>query len=154
MALEVTADRVVPATPEAIWPDLADPARFAEWYAFCDAVDVPEPGVRVLRGSWGPRRSAVTTRITEEVPNRRLAWRHESETLDDAAASSLAMETVVEVTLEPVDGGTEVVITSRQQAAGWWQGALIRLLGRRKVADIQRQSLALLAARHAGTPPG
>lgn len=146
--MEVSASRVVPAPPEAVWPDVADADRFAEWYAFCDAVEVPAPDVRVLHGSWGSSRSTVVTRITAEEPPRRLAWRHEQEQLDGAPVPALAVRTDVEVRLDPVEGGTEVTITSRQDAGGWWQRAALTLLGRRQVADLQRQSLALLAARH------
>lgn len=146
--MEVSQRRVVPAPPEVVWADVADPQRFAEWYAFCDDVEVPEPGVRVLHGSWGARRSAVVTRITAEEPPHRLAWRHVSETLDGEPAPAVAIATEVEVRLHPVEEGTEVELVSRQAAAGWWQAAAMRLLGRRQIADVQRQSLALLEARH------
>jgi uncharacterized protein YndB with AHSA1/START domain len=148
MALEVLQTRMVRADPAAIWPDIADPERFAEWYAFCDAVEDPEPGVRVLFGSWGAQRSAVTTAITDCTPPSRYAWRHTGETLDGRPARSMAMETTVEIVLTPVEGGTTVEIVSRQQAAGWWQGVVIRLLGQRRVGNMLQQSLTLLAARH------
>ncbi len=150
--LEVTQHRLVGAPAEQVWPDIAEGHRFAEWYAFCDVVETPQPGTRVLKGSWGGRQSTVTTEVTAEDPPRRYAWRHVAETLDDQPAPSLAMDTTVEILLQPVDGGTEVTITSRQQAAGWWQALLIRLLGRRQITNMLQQSLTLLAARH--TPPG
>ncbi|WP_370325250.1 SRPBCC domain-containing protein [Euzebya sp.] len=146
--LEISATGVVPAPPAAVWSDIADADAFASWYAFCDAVETPEPDVRVLIGSWGAQRSAVTTRVTASDPPRRFAWTHVAETLDGRAAPTLAMDTTVEIDLEPVGDGTEVTITSRQQAAGWWQRVLIRLLGRRKVANMLEQSLTVLAARH------
>ena len=146
--LEIAERRLVPAPPEAVWPDVADGARFAEWYAFCDTVQEPEPGVRVLIGSWGSQRSAVPTAITARDAPRRFAWRHTAEELDGRPAPSMAIETTVEVLLEAVDGGTEVTITSRQEAAGALQGAAIRLLGKRKTRNMLQQSLTLLAARH------
>ena len=116
---EVTRTSHVDATPEAIWPDLVDGQRFAEWYAFCDEVEEPAPGTRVLLGSWGSQRSAVTTEIVTAEQPTRFAWRHVAEELDGRPAPAVAIDTTVEVVLEPAaDGGTDVTITSRQRPRG------------------------------------
>ena len=149
--LEVVVERVVDAPPGAVWADIADADAFAEWYAFCDVVETPSPDVRVLHGSWGSQRSAVTTEIIAAEAPRRFAWRHLAETLDGREAPGMAMETTVEIVLEPEGEGTRVVVTSRQLAETRWLDVGLRLLGRRQVKNMLQQSLTLLAARHAPT---
>lgn len=146
--LEISRSRTVPAAPDAVWPDIADPARLAQWYAFCDEIEVQEPDRWVLVGSWGSQRSAVTVGIIDRTPPGRLAWQHLEETLDGRPAAAMAAETTVEVLLEAVGEGTEVTITSRQVAASRLRGLAMRLLGRRQIANMLDQSLTLLAARH------
>lgn len=147
--LEVVRRRLVEAAPQEIWPDIADGQRFAEWFAFCDTVEEPSPGRRVLIGSWGSSRSTVVTEITEEVAPRRWAWRHVEERLDDRPAPQMSIDTRVRIDLEPVGEATEVTITSRQEPAGWVQSLVLRVAGKRQIAGMLEQSLTLLAARHA-----
>ena len=146
--LEISRSRTVSADPATVWADVAEPARLAEWYAFCDEIEVVAPDRWVLVGSWGAQRSAVTVGIIDRSPPERLAWRHLEETLDDRPAPALSGETTGEVLLEAVGEGTEVTITSRQVAASRLRGLAMRLLGRRQIANMLDQSLTLLAARH------
>lgn len=145
---EVSASQLVEAPAEAIWPDLVEPGRFAEWFAFCDAVEEPAEGIRVLLGSWGSRRSAVTTELTAVEPHHRLAWRHLEERLDDRPAPRMSLDTHVELRLEEVEGGTMVTATSRQVPRDRLQAVVLRLVGRRQVRAMLESSLTLLAARH------
>ncbi|MEO2108545.1 MAG: SRPBCC family protein [Actinomycetota bacterium] len=148
---EVSRTSHVDATPEAIWPDLVEGQRFAEWYAFCDEVEEPAPGTRVLLGSWGSQRSAVTTEIVTAEQPTRFAWRHVAEELDGRPAPAVAIDTTVEVVLEPAaDGGTDVTITSRQRPRGAVQAIALKLLARRQLGGMLDQSLDMLAARHDG----
>ncbi len=146
--LEVSRTQVVAAPPAAVWADVADPHRLAEWYAFCDDVEVQAEDRWVLLGSWGSQRSAVTVAVTERREPALLAWRHVEETLDGRPAPAMSAETTVEVALEPVGEGTEVTVTSRQVADGWARGLAIRLLGKRQIGAMLDQSLTLLASRH------
>lgn len=145
---EIAKTERIDASPADIWPDIADPERFAEWFAFCDAVEQPDPDTRVLLGSWGAQRSRVTTRITTAEEPVRFAWEHVSEELDGRPAPVRSLETAVEIELEAVEDGTDVTITSRQVPAGALATVVLRLVGKRQMANMLQQSLTMLASRH------
>jgi uncharacterized protein YndB with AHSA1/START domain len=150
LVIDVTAQRTIPARPEAIWPLLDDPARLHEWFAFADGGEVLEgEGVgrrQRMHGHWGRKRSEIDQVIVEHDPPRRLAWRHEAERLDGRPAPRFAAETLFTATLEPVDGGTRVTLHSAQRPASALRGVVIRMFGRREVGQKLRESLGVLDA--------
>ena len=149
--IDVIAQRTIPAPPDAIWPLLDDPTRLSEWFAFADSGEVLDgEGVgrrQRMHGHWGKKRSEIDQLVVEHEPPRRLAWRHEAERLDGKPAPRFAAETVFSATLEPVDGGTSVTLHSAQQQASALRGLVIRIFGRREIAQKLRESLATLEAR-------
>jgi uncharacterized protein YndB with AHSA1/START domain len=150
LVIDVTAQRTIPAGPEAIWPLLDDPARLHEWFAFADGGEVLEgEGVgrrQRMHGHWGRKRSEIDQVIVEHDPPRRLAWRHEAERLDGKPAPRFAAETLFTATLETVDGGTRVTLHSAQRPASALRGVVIRMFGRREVGQKLRESLDALDA--------
>jgi uncharacterized protein YndB with AHSA1/START domain len=150
----VTAERTIPAPPDAIWPLLDDPARLGEWFAFADRGEVLEgAGVgrrQRMHGHWGRKRSEIDQIVVEHDPPRRLAWRHEAERLDGKPAPRFAASTTFTMALEP-DGAraSRLRLRSEQVPASALRGLVIRLFGRREVAQKLDQSLDRLAARFA-----
>jgi uncharacterized protein YndB with AHSA1/START domain len=150
----VTASRVIPAAPEAVWDLLDDPSRLGEWLAFADRGELlggAGAGRRQrMHGHWGRKRSEIDQLVVVHDPPRRLAWRHEAERLDGRPAPRFAASTVFTATLEPQDAGTRVTLRSEQEPASALKGVVIRLFGRREIAQKLGESLDRLAARFAG----
>jgi uncharacterized protein YndB with AHSA1/START domain len=149
MPIEVHEQGTVAASPEALWPLVSDPARLPEWFTFAERVEVLEgEGVgqrRRQHGHWGSKPSEVDQRITAWEPPRRLAWCHEAERLAGKPAPRFAASTDFEIALEPVGhGATNVSLRSTQEPASALRGAVIRMFGRRDVAQHLRRSLAKL----------
>jgi len=108
-----------------------------------------------MHGHWGRKRSEIDQVVVEHDAPRRLAWRHEAERLDGKPAPRFAASTRFTITLEPDGAGaTRVHLRSEQEPASALRGLVIRLFGRREVAQKLEESLDRLAARFvAGTVP-
>src|SRR4051812_41863577 len=150
--VDVSAERTIPAPPDAIWPLLDDPGRLGEWFAFADRGEVLEgDGVgrrQRMHGHWGRKRSEIDQVVVEHDPPRRLAWRHEAERLDGKPAPRFAASTLFTMTLEPAGpGASTLLLRSRQEPASPLRGLVIRLFGRREVATKLQESLERLSAR-------
>jgi uncharacterized protein YndB with AHSA1/START domain len=149
--IDVVAARTIPAPPDAIWPLLDDPARLGEWFAFADRGETLE-GAGVGRrqrmyGHWGRKRSEIDQVVVEHDPPRRLAWRHEAERLDGKPAPRFAASTRFTMTLDPGEqGASRLTLRSEQEPASALRGLVIRLFGRREVAQKLEESLDRMEA--------
>jgi uncharacterized protein YndB with AHSA1/START domain len=147
--IEVTAERSIAATPDAVWPLVSDPDRLPEWFTFAERVEVlegeGEGQRRRQHGHWGKRRSEVDQVITRWEPPRALAWRHEAERLNGKPAPRFAATTDFTIELAPDGAGTRVRLRSAQEPAGPVRGLVIRAFGRREVATALNESLEKLA---------
>jgi uncharacterized protein YndB with AHSA1/START domain len=152
--IEIVRERRIEATPDRLWPLVADVGRLPEWFALAERAELLEGeglGRRQrLHGRWGKRRSEVDQIVVEHEPERVLAWRHEAERLDGKPAPRFARETRFAVLLEREGEATRVRLESRQVAAGALAGLLLRAFGRREVAGAMERSLERLE-RAAGT---
>jgi uncharacterized protein YndB with AHSA1/START domain len=148
--IDVSASRTVAAPPDAVWA-LLEPERMGEWFAFADRFEVLEgegAGRRQrMHGTWGRKRSEIDQVVVAHEPPRRLAWRHKAERLDGRPAPRFAASTEFSATLEPDGGGTRVTLRSEQEPASALRGLVIRLFGRREVAQKLEESLDALAER-------
>lgn len=150
--IEVTAERSIPAPPDALWPLVSDPARLPDWFTFAERVEVLDddpdgPGQRRRQyGHWGKRESEVDQLITRWEPPRALAWRHQAERLNGKPAPRFAASTDFTIELVPDGAGTRVRLRSAQVPAGPLRGLVIRAFGRREVATALNESLERLAA--------
>jgi hypothetical protein len=105
------------------------------------------PGQRRRQhGHWGKRRSEVDQLITRWEPGRALAWRHEAERLNGKPAPRFAASTDFTIELEPEGDRTRVRLRSAQVPADPLRGAVMRVFGRREVAQALDASLERLAA--------
>jgi uncharacterized protein YndB with AHSA1/START domain len=157
--IDVSATRTIAAAPDDVWPLLDDPSRLSEWFAFADGGEVLE-GEAVgrrqrMHGHWGRKRSEIDQVVVEHDPPRRLAWEHEAERLDGKPAPRFAASTRFTMMLEP-DGpaATRLHLRSEQQPASPLRGLVIRLFGRREVAQKLEESLDRLEARFAAGATG
>ena len=143
--IEVTAERVLAAPPERVWPLVADPGELPRWFGFAERVEVLEgEGVgqrRRQHGHWGKKASEVDQELTAFEPPRRLAWRHLAERLDGKPAPRFAASTDFSIELAPDGGGTRVRLRSAQEPAGPLRGLVMRAFGRRELEGTLRGSL-------------
>src|SRR3954471_9904959 len=152
--VDVSATRSIPAAPDEVWPLLDDPTRLGEWFAFADTGEVLEgDGVgrrQRMHGHWGRKRSEIDQVVVEHDPPRRLAWRHEAERLDGKAPARLAARPTLTMTLEPAGAhASRLRLRSEQEPASALRGIVIRLFGRREIAQKLEESLDRLEARFA-----
>ena len=154
--IDVSATRTIAAPPDALWPLLDDPLRMGEWFAFAERFEVlGGEGVgrrQRMHGHWGRKRSEIDQVVVAHDPPRRLAWQHEAERLDGKPAPRFAASTTFTMTLDPDPNGadaTRVRLHSHQEPASAMRGLVIRLFGRREVAQKLDESLDQLEARFA-----
>src|SRR5689334_16834886 len=136
--IEIVAERTVAATPERVWPLVAEPDELPRWFGFAERVEVLEgEGVgqrRRQHGHWGSKPSEVDQEITAFEPPRRLAWRHVAERLDGKPAPRFAASTDFCIELAPAGADTRVVLRTVQVPASRSRGAVMRAFGRREIA--------------------
>ena len=88
--------------------------------------------------------------VVAHDPPLRLAWQHDAERLDGKPAPRFAKSTTFTMTLEPAGrGASRVRLHSEQEPASALRGLVIRLFGRREVAQKLEQSLDALEGRFA-----
>ena len=125
----VTIERMFPAPPDLIWKLWTQPEHFASWYGPAGStvpvarMDVRVGGTRLLcmevQTPQGPRRMWFTGTYLEVAENQRLVY---TDSMADEHGTVLAPEemgmpaghpttTEVRVHLEPVGGGTRMVLT-------------------------------------------
>jgi uncharacterized protein YndB with AHSA1/START domain len=147
--LTVAREARFEASPDRIWPLVDDPVAMGRWFAFADSMELLDgdgAGRRQrLHGRWGRRRSEIDQEVVSYTPPQVLAWRHVAERLNGKPAPRFAAETLFTVTLAPEGTGTRVRLESRQRPASRPRGLVMRLFGRREIAQLLEESLARLA---------
>jgi uncharacterized protein YndB with AHSA1/START domain len=114
----VSRSRVVAAIPEHVWDVVARPERLPEWWPRVQRVEESDgkAWTTVLAAPKGGRTlRADFTLVASEHPHRR-SWRHE------VAASPferVLTDSVTDVRLDPVEGGTEVRISEEMGLRGF-----------------------------------
>lgn len=95
----------IAASPETIFRFLVDPLLMARWIGLKHALEPRPGGVFAVQVSPGQLARGV---FTEVVPNQRVAFTWGWESGDSALAALKPGESVVEIELEPREGGTLV----------------------------------------------
>jgi uncharacterized protein YndB with AHSA1/START domain len=147
--IEVVRSGQVDASPERVWHVVSHPERAPEWLSFADNVEVISGsgcGQRLRQyGQWGKHRSEIDQEIIEYRRPLVVSWKHLAERLDGRPAPRFAASTVFRIELEPAGDGTLVRLRSTQEPASAVRGLLIKLFGRKEVAQGMERSLARLA---------
>jgi len=122
--LVVRAETSVPASPEAVWPALADAAAWPSWFTGMKDAHYTSPAPY---GVGSTRRVHVMSLVADETilafdVGKRFAFRVDSTNLPLFAAL------VEVVTLEPVGGATRVVYRQALEPKPWlrWLMPLLR----------------------------
>jgi uncharacterized protein YndB with AHSA1/START domain len=119
-AIAFAAERVINVDPSAVWDAVSDPSTLPRWFEGVEDVRVdgrPGQGQRhVVSGPWeGGRRFELERVCEDHEPQGYLRWRTLAERLDGAEPEDpWALETTLEVVIEPSATGTRVRLQGRQ----------------------------------------
>ncbi len=136
---EIMVDDVFPHTPETIWATLIRPDLMARWLKMTPVGFEPVVGNRFTyqtsaAGEWD---GLIQCEVTDVVPYRRLAYGWRGGHAANSGYGSL-LDTVVTLTLEPVEGGTRLRVvhsgfdlprneTAYRNMSGGWAGVVARI---------------------------
>lgn len=110
-------ERTLGVDPQAVWEVIADPHHMPRWW----------PGVHRMEGVQEDRFTQVFVtkrghpvradfRVIASEPPWRLTWEQE---LEGTPFERVLNELVTEIMLEPVPGGTRVLLAQRQKLRGY-----------------------------------
>jgi uncharacterized protein YndB with AHSA1/START domain len=127
--------RTVAATPQAVWEVIEDPHHLPRWW----------PGVARVEGVQPDRWTQVFTtkkgrpvradfRVLESHPPWLRSWQQE---VMGTPFERVLNESIIEIGLEPGDGGTQVTITHHQKLRGYSRtgGSLLRRATARTLSE-------------------
>lgn len=101
----VEREILIAASPETIFPFLVDPLRMARWFGLKHTLEPRPGGAFAVQVALEHLARGV---FTEVVPNRRVAFTWGWESQDPSLAALKPGESLVEIELEPQEGGTLV----------------------------------------------
>jgi carbon monoxide dehydrogenase subunit G len=114
----VSRSRIVPAIPEHVWDVVANPERLTDWWPNVQRVEEADgkSWTTVLTSPKGGRSLRADYSLVASEHPRRRSWRHE------VAASPferVLTDSVTDIRLEPVEGGTAVSISEEVGLRGF-----------------------------------
>lgn len=116
IAARVTRTTMLPADPDRVWEVVGSPERLSRWLGVDVDLDVRPGGEGTARDPDG----SVRRMVVEDVePGRRLAfhwWPVAPNREREARTPAEAGASMVEIDLEPAEGGTLVRVTETAQA--------------------------------------
>jgi uncharacterized protein YndB with AHSA1/START domain len=127
--------RILPAPPEDVWPLIEDAHHMPRWW----------PGVTRMEGVEGDRFTQVfmtkrgrPVRMDFQVLASEPPWRRSfAQELVGTPFERVLGESITEIVLEPVSGGTQVSIALQQKLRGYSKtgGFLLRRATRRRLDE-------------------
>jgi uncharacterized protein YndB with AHSA1/START domain len=123
----------VAASPQAVWEIIEDPHHLPRWWpdvARAEGVE-PDRWTLVFTTQKG-RQVRADFRLLESHPPRLRSWEQE---IAGTPFERVLNESIIEIALDPVDGGTQVTIAQRQKLRGYSRtgGILLRRATARKL---------------------
>jgi uncharacterized protein YndB with AHSA1/START domain len=133
---EVTRERTVRATRDAVWQLVSDPFAFPRWWPHVVRVEdaSPDAWTKVLRTERGRTVRADYTLVDSDPP-RRITWRQE---LEESPFERIFSSAVTGIDIaEDTGGGTRVALTSSEKLRGRYKlgGFVVRRAARRRLDD-------------------
>jgi uncharacterized protein YndB with AHSA1/START domain len=127
--------RTLPVPRERVWKVLEDPHHMPRWWPGTKRVEGAHEGrwTQVFMTKRGHPVRADFRLLTSEPPRRRR-WEQE---LEATPFERVLSESIIDVTLEPAGGGTQVTIVQRQKLRGYARtgGFLMRRATARKLEE-------------------
>ncbi len=125
--------RTVAASPEAVWALIEDPHHLPRWWPDVARVEGVEPDRWTLAFTTQKGRTVrADFRLLESDPPRLRSWAQE---ITGTPFERVLNESIIQIALEPVDGGTQVTIEQQQRLRGYslTGGILLRRATARKL---------------------
>jgi uncharacterized protein YndB with AHSA1/START domain len=109
--------RTIAAPQQRVWEVLEDPHHFPRWWPGVTRMEGvgPQGWTQVFTTKKG-RPVRVDFRLLESDPPWRRVWEQE---IPGTPFERVLIESITEVALEPVDGGTRVTVEQRQKLKGY-----------------------------------
>jgi uncharacterized protein YndB with AHSA1/START domain len=137
--------RFVQATQQEVWDLIADPHHMPRWWPGVERMEDVQPDrfTQVFKTKRG-RPVRIDFQVVESEPPWARAWRQE---IPGTPFERVLNESVIQVRLEPVEGGTEVTIEQQQRLRGYSRtgGFLLNRATRTKL-DEALEGLARICA--------
>jgi uncharacterized protein YndB with AHSA1/START domain len=119
-------ERTIAAAPQRVWEVIEDPHHFPRWWPGVTRMEGvgPDGWTQVFTTKRG-RPVRLDFRLLASDPPWRRLWAQE---IPGTPFARVLTESVTEIVLEPVDGGTHVIIEQRQTLKGYSKtgGMLLR----------------------------
>jgi uncharacterized protein YndB with AHSA1/START domain len=112
-----TRSRTLPASPEEVWGLIADPHHMPRWWPGVERMEGVQDSrfTQVFKTKRGRPVRADFRVVASEAPTTR-AWEQE---VAGTPFERVLSASVIEVTLAPAAGGTEVTISQQQKLRGY-----------------------------------
>jgi len=127
--------RTLPASQQQIWELVADPHHMPRWWPGVTRMEGVEEDrfTQVFKTKKG-RPVRIDFRVLESEPPWSRAWEQE---IAGTPFERVLNESIIVVSLQPVDGGTEVTITQQQKLRGYSRtgGFMLRRATRSKLDE-------------------
>jgi uncharacterized protein YndB with AHSA1/START domain len=127
--------KTISAAPLQVWELISDPHHMPRWWPGVDRVEGVDDDrfTQVFTSKRGRAVRMDFQVLASEAPWRRC-W---SQDVEGTPFERVLGESVIEVVLEPVDGGTQVTIVQRQKLRGYSKtgGFLLRRATRSKLRE-------------------
>jgi uncharacterized protein YndB with AHSA1/START domain len=127
--------RVLAATQQELWELIADPHHMPRWWPGVWRMEDVQPDrfTQVFKTKRG-RPVRIDFQIVESEPPWGRAWRQE---IVGTPFERVLNESIIQVRLEPVEGGTEITIEQQQKLRGYSRtgGLLLRRATRSKLDE-------------------
>ena len=155
--IEFKRSRHIAATPDQIWPFVADITAWPRWFTEAERGEVVSgEGLGRRQRMYGHARGKATeidSVVTAWEPPTRLAWHHEAERVDGEPGSVVfAVDATAEVTIVPDGSGSLVTYRLLAEPGSILNTFLLRLMAPRPIARSFDTSLERLAGLAEGPP--
>ena len=118
----ISRRRHIDASPDAVWRLIADPYNLPRWWPRTVRVENVERTAAGKRSQWTKvletaegRGVRADYRCVSSAERERFVWEQQ---LGDTPFDRILRSSILEIGLEPEDGGTRVQLTSRQTLRG------------------------------------
>ena len=142
---EIRLSRSVAAPPSRVWPHLADAERWPAWMPGLRSSTVTnglEEGVgrrQRLQLAYGGQAAEIELEITDWEPERRIGWRHLSETVG-GRGQDFVRDVRTRILLKPSGAGSEVTVEGSWEPAGLLGRMIGATLVRGRAEEVLRQA--------------
>ena len=155
--IEFARSRHIDATPDRIWPAVADITAWPRWFTEAERGEVLSgEGLGRRQRMYGHARGKATeidSVVTAWEPPSRLRWHHEAERVDGKPGSVVfAKDATAEVTIAPDGAGSLVTYRLLTEPGSLVNTFMLRVMAPRPIRASFDTSLERLAALVEGAP--